>query len=209
MLPGSMKEERSMGSKIRRAALIVLGSSSLVAPAIAQAPLPEFTSVAVSEGLTGDCTLLVSPDPKVLLGNPLRLKNQWSEQATIYQRDGFWQKTLVVNAESSVKIVGAGTYLSACIPGDWKAPIKVPLKAPGAPAGNSFKVTWADPAAPATLRYGVQYRIGQGNWKAWKSGTSQRSATFAGAEGKTYYFRARTVKAGKATDWSPPRRVRT
>jgi hypothetical protein len=56
----------------------------------------------------------------------------------------------------------------------------------------------------------LQYRIGQGDWRVWKSGTALRTAVFNGLNGRTYFFRARTVRvAGKSTDWSPARKVVT
>jgi hypothetical protein len=159
----------------------------------------------------GGCGLSTVPDAVHPLGGTVRMWNGSDTSATIYQRDGFWTKTIAVGDEKFQEIFGAGTYLSACIPGQWEAPIKVLPRAPGAPSTNSFKVTWADDAAPATWRYGVQYRIGQGVWKVWKSGTALRSATFNGMNGKTYFFKARTTRpaAGEKTDWSPARKVVT
>jgi hypothetical protein len=159
----------------------------------------------------GGCGLSTVPDAVHPLGGTVRMWNGSDTSATIFQRDGFWTKTLAIGAEKFQEVFGAGTYLSACVPGQWEAPIKVLPRAPGAPSTNSFKVTWADDAAPATWRYGVQYRIGQGVWKVWKSGTAQRSATFNGLNGKTYFFKARTNRpaADEKTDWSPLRKVVT
>jgi len=129
---------------------------------------------------------------------------------TVSQRDGFWTKPLDPGGEASTIIRASGTYLSACVPGEWEGPVKVRPDAPGAPSTNSFRVTWAKAAAPDAWRYGVQYRIGSGDWKGWKSGTALKSAIFSGVNGKTYFFRARTTRAvGQRTDWSPARRVVT
>jgi len=160
----------------------------------------------------GGCTLATIPDPKSKFGGVIKMVNGGTLPVTIYQRGGFWQKSLGVGASNgSVRMHAAGSYLSACVPGQWQAPIQVLPTAPARPATNSFRVTWADNAALAGWRYGVQYRIGQGVWKQWKAGTGLKSAIFNGANAKTYFFRARTIRpvTNQKTDWSPPRRVAT
>lgn len=204
-----------MRSNTRRwplAVIAVLTVGALAAPASGQVPPPGGgTVLSVLDSAGGGCTLGVSPDPGVSLGERITVRNDSSGATTVYQRDGFWTVSLGVGVEKSVRVFGAGTYFSACIPGQWKAPLKARPTAPASPPGNSFQVRWAVDAAPATYRYGVQYKVGQGIWKAWKSGTALRAAKFAGSEGKTYYFRARTIRpaANKRTDWSPTRRVVT
>lgn len=195
---------------------IALGIAVVVLTAVegfAQTPPPPgaTTTLTIYDGAGGGCTLGVSPDQKVQFGEQILMKNGSSNPGTIYQRDGFWNVPLGVGAERTMKMHGAGTYLSACVPGQWEAPLRLLPKAPAAPPGNSFTVMWADQGAPSTWRYGVQYRIGQGSWRGWRSGTAQRSAVFSGQNGKTYFFRARTVRpsANKRTDWSPARRVVT
>jgi hypothetical protein len=198
---------------IATTAFVILGASS---PASGQVPPPPPhislpTNLNVIEGPLGTCFLVVLPDSKAGFGDTIRMWNSTPESVTITQRDGFWTKTLPPDGRNeSVRMRGAGTYLSACAFGQWEAPIKVLPKAPAAPAKNSFRVTWADDAAPATWRFGVQYRVGQGVWKQWKSNTAFRSAIFVGANGKTYFFRARTARTlVEKTDWSPSRRVVT
>jgi hypothetical protein len=196
---------------------IALGIVVMVLTAVegvAQTPPPPGnpTTLAIYESAGGGCTLSVTPDQTVRFGEQILMKNNSSDPGTIYQRDGFWNVQLAVGAErGTVTMHSAGTYLSACVPGQWKAPLRLRPKAPASPTGNSFIVAWADQGAPSTWRYGVQYRIGQGAWRAWRSGTSQRAATFQGQNGRTYFFRARTIRpsANKRTDWSPARRVVT
>jgi hypothetical protein len=202
-----------VGSKVIRSTwiLVTIMVAGSAAPAGARVPPPGFpTTLEVLDAAGGGCTVGTIPDGSHPLGGTVRMLNGSSSSETISQRDGFWTKTLAVGAEKLQKIFGSGTYFSACMPGRWKAPIRVKPKAPASPATNSFRVTWADDAAPATWRFGVQYRIGQGVWKQWKSGTALRSAIFGGVNGKTYLFRARSARTSdKKTDWSPARRVQT
>jgi plastocyanin len=65
-----------------------------------------------------------------------------------------------------------------------------------APTGLPFTVKWATAASNTGAGYDVQYRIGSGTWRNWKSNTSAPSAVFgarsnpvAVARGKTYSFR--------------------
>ncbi len=158
---------------------------------------------------SGGCSLSTSPDAKASFGEVLVIVNGTSDTLTITQRDGFWQKTLDPGQENdSVRLRAAGRYMSGCVVGQWQAPISVGLKAPGSPPTNSFRVTWAS-NAPDTWRFGVQFKVGQGVWKSWKPATALESAVFNGANGKTYFFRARTKKDGQTTDFSPPRKVVT
>jgi hypothetical protein len=192
--------------------LVTIAVAASSGPTIAQTPPPPGPRTVLWALTQADlsCGLGVQPDAIHPLGDPVTIRNGCSGNQTVYQRDGFWTVALASGAERDKRILGSGTYLSAVVPGEWHAPIRVLPKAPAAPPTNSFTVRWADNAAPTTWRYGLQYRIGQGDWRVWKSGTALRTAVFNGLNGRTYFFRARTVRvAGKATDWSPARKVVT
>lgn len=190
-------------------AVAVATRAPMIAQAVPAPPPPTFLWALARADHS--CGLSVHPDPILRLGAFVTIKNGCdSGTQTIYQREGFWTVTLADGAEKKKQISGSGTYLSAVVPGQWHAPIKVLPRAPTSPSTDSFGVTWAVDPSPPAWRYGVQYRIGQGLWKPWKSGTALRSAIFNGVNGRTYFFRARTIReAGKATDWSPGRKVVT
>jgi len=201
---------------MRRFLLMTLAATlapiGLTSPTMAQTappPPPERTNLSVLDAAEGGCTLATIPDGNVSLGEVLVVVNGSSETVTVMQRDGFWSKTLHPGeGNDSTRIRGAGTYLSACVPGDWHAPIRARVQAPGSPSTNSFSVTWAK-NAPDAWRFRVQFRIGQGAWTVWRQNTALGSAVFNGQNGKTYFFRAKTKKDDQATDWSPSRRVVT
>jgi hypothetical protein len=191
--------------------LAVLGSSIGSALTAAALPPPPSSSTTLSVLVASSygCTLETLPDRNAKFGETIAMVNGSSTTVTIYQRDGFWQKPLAPMAsDDSVHVRAAGTYLSGCAVGQWQAPISVRPRAPGSPVKHSFRVTWAS-GAPAAWRFAVQVRVGQGIWRSWKSATAFESAVFNGRNGKTYFFRARTTKEGKTTDWSPSRRVVT
>jgi hypothetical protein len=191
--------------------LAVLGSSvgSALTAAALPPPLSSSTTLSVLVASSYGCTLETVPDGNAKFGETIAMVNGSSTAVTIDQRDGFWQKPLApMTSDDSVHMRAAGTYLSRCGSGPWHAPINVRPKAPASPVKDSFRVTWAS-GAPAAWRFGVQFRIGQGIWRSWKSATALESAVFNGRNGKVYFFRGRTTKDGKTTDWSPSRRVVT
>ncbi|MGH7540541.1 MAG: hypothetical protein ACRELC_06050 [Gemmatimonadota bacterium] len=188
-------------------------SLSGTASAQIQPPTPATTLWLLDslDGTEGDCRLSAMPDPKVKLGERVTVRNGTSSHVTLFQRQGFWTLNLGSGAEKMIRIHGAGTYLSACVPGQWDGPLRARPTAPRSPDGDAFTVTWAGQSAPNKWRYGVQYRIGQRAWKRWKAATALRSDSFHGTDGKTYSFRARTIRpaSGQKSDWSPTRKVVT
>ncbi|HUS16981.1 MAG TPA: S-layer homology domain-containing protein, partial [Chloroflexia bacterium] len=66
-------------------------------------------------------------------------------------------------------------------------------------AGPSFTVSWGgadEPGGSGLASFDVQYRAGPaGAWTDWQVGNTATSATFSGAEGITYSFRARARDA--------------
>ncbi len=82
--------------------------------------------------------------------------------------------------------------------------VKVPAKLSAAPAGPDFLVVWATSESNTGTRFTVQYKIGTSAWKTWKDAASARKATFGQAEpGTRYSFRAKSLKNGEASKWSP------
>ena len=75
-----------------------------------------------------------------------------------------------------------------------------------------IQARWATRSAGEGLVFDVQRRSGSGPWRALRSGTRGRTATFAGGRsGTVWRVRARLRRASDraaATDWSPPARIR-
>lgn len=97
-------------------------------------------------------------------------------------------------------------YTISC---DTRPPVAAVKSLPDYSPG-SFVVAWSgSDTAPAgciptgIAYYDVQYRVNGGNWVAWRSQTSDTSATIqSGANGSLYEFRARAVdKSGNAQEF--------
>jgi len=79
-----------------------------------------------------------------------------------------------------------------------------------APRGLPFTVKWATAASNTGNAYDVQYRVGKGAWRTWKSNTSAPSAVFgaaskpvAVARGKSYSFRVVSRTGAAKSGLSP------
>ncbi len=80
--------------------------------------------------------------------------------------------------------------------------VTVPVKLSAAPAGKPFTVTWATRKSNTGARFAVQFRVGTGVWKTWKSKTKAKGDVFGKRgnpvrvkSGKKYSFRALSKKA--------------
>ncbi len=80
--------------------------------------------------------------------------------------------------------------------------VKVPVKLSAAPARKPFTVTWATRKSNTGARFAVQFRVGTGKWKTWKSKTTAKGDVFGKRgspvkvkSGKKYSFRALSKKA--------------
>lgn len=109
----------------------------------------------------------------------------------------------------------AGTYHYYCEVhgsefGGMDGIVKSPVKITDPPTGLKFTVTWAAEGTDTGSVYDVQYRIGSGVWKNWRTDTSLLSGVF-GQNGspvavqadKTYRFRARSQEGNAVSGWSP------
>lgn len=113
------------------------------------------------------------------------------------------------------RVFSAGTFHYFCERhgfrrGGMDGTVKVPVELAGAPSGPDFTVKWAASATNTGTKFAVQYKIGSGAWKTWKSSTRALKATFGLAEaGKRYTFRAKSMKGDAASKWSPVASIST
>jgi hypothetical protein len=94
---------------------------------------------------------------------------------------------------------GAGNWCSAVtssIALDMTPPRTTILADHNKPEAIEFLVTWTGVDITSGVRaYDVQYRIGDGPWLDWQSGTNATQGVFTGKAGNVYYLRARAVDA--------------
>ncbi|HWC13488.1 MAG TPA: hypothetical protein VG929_02695 [Actinomycetota bacterium] len=105
------------------------------------------------------------------------------------------------------RVFSAGTFGYFCERhgfrgGGMDGTVRVPVKLARAGAGD-VTVVWATDASNTGTKFTVQYRIGSGSWRPWKSAVSARKATFPGKPGTRYAFRAKSLKGTAASAWSP------
>lgn len=107
------------------------------------------------------------------------------------------------------RVFSAGTFHYFCEQhgfrrGGMDGTVYVPVALADEPIGPEFTVTWATSASNTGSKFTIQYRIGSGEWKTWKSSTRARKATFDLAEiGKRYSFRAKSIRGDDESKWSP------
>ena len=105
------------------------------------------------------------------------------------------------------RVFSAGTFGYFCERhgfrgGGMDGTVKVPVKLTRATAGD-VSVVWATDASNTGTKFTVQYRVGSGSWRPWKSAVSIRKARFPGQPGTRYAFRAKSLRGTAASNWSP------
>lgn len=107
------------------------------------------------------------------------------------------------------RVFSAGTFHYFCENhgfrgGGMDGTVKVPVKLLDAPTGSDFTVVWATSRSNTGTRYTVQYRVGSGVWKNWKTKVTVGKAIFTQASsGTRYSFRAKSLKGDAESKWSP------
>ena len=93
--------------------------------------------------------------------------------------------------------------------------VRVPAAIGRAPAGLNFSVRWANGRTNTGNRFDVQYRIGSGKWRGWRTNTRSVSGVFGKGgrpvrvvNGKRYSIRARSQKKRGESGWSPVKSFR-
>lgn len=106
----------------------------------------------------------------------------------------------------------AGTFPFVCQvhPQSMRGTVRVRPRIGSAPAGAAFTVTWASGATNTGSNFLVQYRVGNGSWRTWKSGTTSDRDVFGASgspltvrAGTRYSFRVKSRRAGNASSYSP------
>ena len=92
--------------------------------------------------------------------------------------------------------------------------VRVAPTVSSAPAGLNFTVKWAAAGTNTGTSFDVQYRVGSGPFKTWRTNTTAKSLVFgrggpvAVARGKTYTFRVRSGTGARESGFSPVKAIR-
>lgn len=107
----------------------------------------------------------------------------------------------------------AGTYNYVCEihgEGGMTGKVRVRPRVGSAPSGAPFTVRWANPDTNTGSAFRIQFRVGGGDWKTWRGSTTSKSGVFGADDspvtvrsGRTYGFRARSIKGENLSGYSP------
>jgi plastocyanin len=119
--------------------------------------------------------------------------------------DGFWDSGNKSGGATYARVFkSAGTFAYHCtIHSMMRGKVRVPVKATGSP-GSGWKLRWSTKKGSGGITFDVQTRRGKGSWTSLVSGATTAGKKFDPARAGTYSVRARTVKGGKRSGWSPP-----
>jgi plastocyanin len=93
--------------------------------------------------------------------------------------------------------------------------VRIPVRINRAPDGLPFTVRWASTASETGSVYDVQFRVGSGDWRNWRTDTITLSGVFGRnrnpvrvRDGVLYRFRARSQEGDEFSRYSPVRSFR-
>lgn len=125
-------------------------------------------------------------------------------------RQGFWRSAFLAPGSTYARsFPDAGRFAYWCQthgPMGMTGAVVVPLRRSGTSSGG-WTLRWSSrTSTPSSRRWDVQVRApGSSTWKAFRTDTRARSASFDPAGSGTYAFRARTDdrSSGQSSGWSP------
>lgn len=117
------------------------------------------------------------------------------------------------SAFTFTRTFSAGTYPYVCeIHADsgMTGVVRIRPRVAAGPTGLPFTVRWATTATNTGDTFRVQYRVNGGDWRGWFSGTPSNAKVFGAnnspvkvVAGATYRFRARSIRNGNLSGYSP------
>jgi plastocyanin len=151
----------------------------------------------------------------------------WADTATtisshnVHEDGGIFHSGNVSSSINYSRTFSAGTYHYFCQAhgspsGGMDGLVKVAPATSGSPTGLNFTVKWATGTTNTGTTFDVEYKVGSGAWKSWKSNTSLVKAVFGENSNPVkvqsntkYTFRARSKKGTAASKLSPTKAFQT
>ena len=145
-----------------------------------------------------------SASVRVGLGESVTWTFQDATPHTSTSDQGFWNSgTRSGGATYSRAFTSAGTFAYHCtIHSMMRGKVAVPVTVSGSPNAG-WKLRWSTKKGKGGVTFDVQTRRGSGKWKPLVTGATAASKKFNPAKAGNYSVRARTVKGGSRSGWSP------
>ena len=180
--------------------------AAAAAIALAAAPLiPAHAAQARAGASVTVANMAFSPaSVTVGLGESVTWTFQDATSHTSTSDQGFWDSgTKSGGATYSRAFTSAGTFAYHCtIHSMMRGKVAVPLTVSGSP-GAGWTLRWSTKKGKGGVTFDVQTRLGSGKWKPLVTGATSASQKFDPAKAGSYSVRARTVKGGSRSGWSP------
>jgi plastocyanin len=140
------------------------------------------------------------------------------DEHSVTQDQGVFNSGAAAAGLNFTRTFSAGTFAYHCEKHGDQGMVGVVRVAPqvvAGPAGLPFTVKWATAGSNTGSRFDVQYRVGSGPFRAWKTNTTARSAVFGArsqpvrvARGKSYSFRVVSRASTSRSGASPVKTFR-
>ena len=179
----------------------------LVLGALLTGVLASSVSAATTQVDVNDSRRFLPGSVTQTVGGRVHWQASGSDDHSVTSDQGLFGTGTAAAGVNFTRTFSAGTFPYHCeehATQGMRGTVRVAPQVLSAPAGLPFTVKWAAAGTNTGTRFDVQYRVGSGAWKAWKTTTSAKSAVFGArsapvrvVRGKSYSFRV-TSKIGTA-----------
>jgi plastocyanin len=158
------------------------------------------------------------------IGNQVGDTMRWFSDGTTFQHNVREEAEIFRSGDPTTapidfpRVFSAGTFYYFCEVHRFAGMdgfVRIPVGISRAPDGLPFTVRWATEASETGSVYDVQFRVGSGDWRNWRTDTITLSGVFGRnrnpvrvRDGVLYRFRARSQEGDEFSRYSPVRSFR-
>lgn len=192
---------------------IVAGAGLMV---LAMSAPASAATTEVQVGPSGD-SLFAPATVTAVAGDAVEWRKSSGSFHNVRSRTGMFRSGDATTAAFTYRrTFSAGSFPYVCeIHENMTGTVRVKPRISPAPSGAPFTVRWAAVATNTGTRFRVEYRVGDGSWRVWRSATTASAATFGASSqpvnvvtGRSYSFRVKSLHGADASGYSPVRRFR-
>lgn len=144
-------------------------------------------------------------------GDSVAWKNSSGASHNVVSVKGMFSSGSADPSFTFTRTISAGTYAYLCqVHESMTGRLRIRPRIATAPDGLPFTVRWATSATNTGTAFRVHYRLNGGSWRSWLPGTTKDAAVFGARNtpvravaGNTYRFRARSIRNGNFSGYSP------